>query len=163
MKYKFFKIPVSDPVSAETELNAFIAQHRISHIDSHFVADAANSFWLLCLTWVDSEATLAERLPKRKNKIDYKEVLSETDFSLYAKLRDLRKELAEREGTPVYNLFTNEQLATIVQQRILTKSALLAVEGIGQTRVEKYAKAFLECMSVSLQQHNSNETHADHT
>jgi hypothetical protein len=45
MKHKFFKVPVSDPVNAETELNTFISQHRIAHIDRYFVADGANSFW----------------------------------------------------------------------------------------------------------------------
>lgn len=33
MKHKFFKVPVADPVNGETELNAFMSQHRIAHID----------------------------------------------------------------------------------------------------------------------------------
>lgn len=45
MKHKFFHIPAYDPVTAENELNVFVAQHRITHIERHFVADAANSFW----------------------------------------------------------------------------------------------------------------------
>ncbi len=47
MKYKFFQIPAGDSIAAENELNAFVAQHRITHIDRHFVADAANSFILI--------------------------------------------------------------------------------------------------------------------
>lgn len=113
------------------------------------------------MTWLDSEGALADSIPKRKNKIDYKDVLNETDFVIYARLRDLRKDLAEREATPVYNIFTNEQLAAIVQQRIVTKSALLAVEGIGQTRVEKYGKAFMDCVNACQQIPDSNEANPD--
>jgi superfamily II DNA helicase RecQ len=162
MKHKFFNIPVADPVNAETELNAFIAQHRITHIDRHFVADGANSFWSICVTWLDREGALADSIAKRKNKIDYKDVLNVTDFAIYARLRDLRKVIAEREATPVYNIFTNEQLAAIVQQRILTKSALLSVEGIGQTRVEKYGKDFLDCINAGLQSPTTNEADRNH-
>ncbi len=151
MKHKFFIIPAADPVTAENELNVFIAQHRITHIERHFVVDGTNSFWPICVTWLDNEGTLAGSMAKRKNKIDYREVLNETDFRIYAKLRDLRKDLADREATPVYNIFTNEQLATIVQKRILTKAALLEVEGIGQTRVEKYGKDFLDCINSILE------------
>lgn len=163
MKHKFFKVPVSDPVNVETELNIFISQHRIAHIDRYFVADGANSFWSICLTWLEGEGALADSLPKRKNKIDYKEVLNEADFALYAQLRDLRKTIAEQEATPVYNIFTNEQLAAIVQQRIVTKSALLAVEGIGQTRVDKYGNIFMDTIKSNFQASKSNEANTDYT
>lgn len=161
MKHKFFQVPVCDSLAAENELNMFVAQHRITHIDKQFVADGANSFWAICVTWLDSEGALIDKIGKQKQKIDYKEVLTENDFQIYARLRELRKAIAEREATPVYNIFTNEQLAAIVQQRILTKSALLVVEGIGQTRVEKYGKAFLDCMNDSLQAPHSDETNSN--
>lgn len=41
-------------------------------------------------------------------RIDYKDVLSERDFALYAQLRNLRKFLSEQEGVPTYALFTND-------------------------------------------------------
>ena len=163
MKHKFFKIPVSYSEVYEKELNIFIAQHRITHIDRHFVADGVNSFWSICVTWLNSEGAFADNAIKRKNKIDYKEVLNEVDFTIYARLRELRKTIAEREAIPVYNIFTNEQLAAIVQQRIFTKTALLAVEGVGQTRVEKYSSAFLDCLKNSLQPPDSNEENTNNT
>ena len=163
MKHKFFKVPVSDPVNGETELNTFMSQHRIAHIDRYFVADGANSFWSICLVWLEGDGALTDSLPKRKNKIDYKDVLNEADFALYARLRDLRKTIAEQEATPVYNIFTNEQLASIVQQRIVTKSALLAVEGIGQTRVDKYGNIFMDTLKSGFQPSNPNEANTDHT
>ena len=47
---------------------------------------------------------------------------------MFAKLRALRKTLADREGVPAYALFTNEQLADMVRRRITTGEAM-APEG----------------------------------
>ncbi len=73
-------------------------------------------------------------------------MLNEQDFALFAKLRDLRKTLAEQEGVPAYALFTNEQLARMVQQRVTSKAALAEIEGVGASRLEKYGDAFLQLL-----------------
>ncbi len=113
---------------------------------------------------VDNEGSLAgsnlKRNTKTSGKIDYKEVLSDDDFTLYSRLRELRKTTAERDGIPPYNVFTNEQLAAIVQRRISSKSALMDVEGIGQTRADKYGDAFIECLQTHLPP--ADETHPHH-
>lgn len=80
------------------------------------------------------------------SKVDYREVLSEADFKLFARLRTLRKELAEHEGVPAYALFTNEQLAAMVARRVRTPAELGAIPGVGAARVEKYASRFLELL-----------------
>lgn len=165
MKHKFFKIPVANPTETEADLNAFCDQHRIGNIDKDFVADGENSFWAVCVTWSDNEGSLAgstKRNSKTSGKIDYKEVLSDDDFTLYSRLRELRKVTAERDGIAPYNIFTNEQLAAIVQRRISSKAALQEVDGIGQTRVDKYGLAFIECLHSLLPPDTPDETHPDH-
>jgi len=78
----------------------------------------------------------------RKSRIDYKEVLNEQDFALFSKLRELRKQIAEKEGIPVYAVFTNEQLAEIVRRKVKTKTEMRKIEGIGEAKVEKYGTIF---------------------
>ena len=80
----------------------------------------------------------------KANKVDYKEVLSEEDFAVYAKLRDLRKELAERYSVSVYSVFNNKQLAEMVQERITSKTALQKITGVGEARATKYGEPFLK-------------------
>lgn len=46
---------------------------------------------------------------------------------------------AERDGVPPYAVFTNEQLAAIVQGRMTMATALKAIDGIGDARIDKYA------------------------
>lgn len=92
--------------------------------------------------------------------MDYKGVLNEEDFAFYAQLREWRKSIAQRDGTRPYNVFTNEQLAAIVQQKINNRSALRSIEGIGHTRVEKYGEAVLvECKRIL--QAGSDEANAN--
>ena len=79
-------------------------------------------------------------------RVDYREILSESDFAVYAKLRSLRKSMAEKDGLPAYTLFTNEQLAAMVQQRVTSLRALEEIQGIGAARVKKYGAAFLEIL-----------------
>lgn len=143
MKYKFFAVSACAPDSSAEELNAFCSQHRVSFVEKHWVADGANSFWSICVTWLDGEAAPSASIQK-KSSIDYKQVLSETDFGLYIELRNLRKELADSYGVPPYALFTNEQLAAMVEQRIRNKTALQAIPGVGKSRVEKYGDQLLQ-------------------
>ena len=142
MKLRLFTLPVNDSARVEEELNSFLQQKRIIAIDKHFVQDGLNSLWSVCVTWDEAK----EKIPNRKSKIDYKEILDEQQFAQFAALRNVRKQLAEKEGVPVYALFTNEQLATMVKEQIESMSGLVKIEGIGEARLKKYGKFFLDAL-----------------
>jgi superfamily II DNA helicase RecQ len=146
MKYRFFRIPIQDPAAETEALNRFLSERRIVSVDREFVADGQNSFWTLSVAYVEGSAAAEAgegSRAGRKPKVDYREVLDERDFATFAALRTLRKELAEREGVPAYALFTNEQLAAMVENQVRTAADLAAIEGVGKARVEKYGAAFL--------------------
>ncbi|MBR0238545.1 MAG: HRDC domain-containing protein [Thermoguttaceae bacterium] len=85
---------------------------------------------------------------KSKNEsIDYKDVLSPTEFEMFSQLRDLRKELAQKEGIPVYSVCTNEQLAAMIQKRCDTIGTLKKIPGFGEAKADKYGAAFLKLLS----------------
>jgi len=73
-----------------------------------------------------------------RGKVYYKEVLSPDEFTVFAKLRDVRKEIAQPEAVPVYTIFTNEQLAEMVKIRTTAKGDLEKIAGLGDARIEKY-------------------------
>ena len=81
-----------------------------------------------------------------KARVDYKEILSPDEFILFAKLRDLRKEIAQTEAVPVYAVFTNEQLSQMIQQEAKSKSEQSKLEGVGESRIEKYGARILELL-----------------
>jgi hypothetical protein len=47
MAYRVFTLPVRDPGAAETELNGFLASHRVLSVDQRFVEDGERSFQLV--------------------------------------------------------------------------------------------------------------------
>lgn len=142
MQVKLFTIPMHDDGGAEEEINSFLRAHRVLTIDRHFVQDGVNSVWAICISYLDANQRRHTASGKRP-KVDYREVLSEPDFALFAKLRNLRKQMAEREAVPAYALFTNEHLAEMVRRKVQTASGLKEIEGVGEARVEKYGAAFL--------------------
>ena len=81
-----------------------------------------------------------------RGKVDYREVLSPEDFAVFARLRQARKEIAQAEAVPVYTVFTNEQLAQMVQSRATTRAALEKVAGVGDARIGKYGERVLEIL-----------------
>ena len=149
MQMHFFAIPALDPQTAQDELNRFCASHRVAAVERQFITAGLDSHWAVCVTLAAGTGPLpdglkaAERRSATATRIDYKEVLSEADFALFAGLRTWRKAVAEREGVPVYGVFTNEQLAAIVQQRVSSLTQLGRIDGIGPARLERYGAAVL--------------------
>jgi len=145
MQLKFFTIPIHHNQQAVAELNQFLAQQRIVSVDRALVADGANSAWAICVAHEpagDGSAVPAAPAMK-KGKIDYREVLAEADFRVYAELRELRKKFAEQQGIPTYAVFKNDQMAQMVTRRVTTLAGLMALHGVGEGRVEKFGEAFL--------------------
>ncbi len=157
MSLHFFSIPAQQPGAAQAEFNAFCDAHRVAALDRQLVHDGAASFWALCVTVVDGPGPLPAGLKRAPRgaadadpaaaKPDYRQLLSEADFSVFAALRTWRKHQAESEAVPVYAVFTNEQLAEIARRRCATRQALAAIDGVGDARLQRYADAVLRCVA----------------
>lgn len=96
MPLRFFAIPALDPVAAEAELNALLAAGRMAGVERQFVAAGAASCWSVIVTLADGPSPLPAGLKVRsERRTDYREVLSEPDFAVFARLRILRKQVAD--------------------------------------------------------------------
>jgi superfamily II DNA helicase RecQ len=111
-------------------------------VRKEFVPNGEDSFWAFCIEYLDGSVG-SEKSRSSGPKVDYKEVLSEADFAVFAKLRDLRKAISEKEAIPAYAIFTNEQLAAMVTEKVDRLSALGKINGVGTARIEKYGAAFV--------------------
>lgn len=150
MQLRFFSISARDPAAAEAELNALLAAGRVAGLERQFVAAGAESFWAVVVTLADGPGPLPSALKAGgARKPDYRELLSEADFAVFARLRALRKSVAESEGVPPYAVFTNEQLAGLVRERVRSAEAMGRIDGIGPARVERYAAIFLPVLAES--------------
>jgi superfamily II DNA helicase RecQ len=157
MQFKIFHIAIYGNSDAEEELNKFLRSHRIVTVHRELARTASGTFWCFCVEYLDQlvkSTTASAPFSKKSERIDYKEVLSESDFAIFSKIRELRKELAMAESIPVYTVCTNEHLAQMVQNRCTSLSALQQISGFGEAKIQKYGKQFLEVLSTLF----SNET-----
>ena len=154
MQLQFFQMPVHAP--QVDELNRFLATHRVTSIERQFVSDGANSFWSICVTFERGDPP--QTSIQQKGRIDYRDVLTEEQFRIYAKLRVLRKELSERDKVPPYSIFNNEHLAEVVRRHVTTRAELAKIAGVGQSRIEKYSDPILELMRAeNLSEHSVSD------
>lgn len=145
MPYKIFRVPSCGCEASEQELNGFLGNHKVIRVTQEFVNVGVDSFWSFCVDYLEQGSGSKDNgSGRRRSKVDYKEILEPDEFTLFASLRDLRKELAQSEAVPVYAIFTNEQLAHIVQQRASTKESLRAISGLGDARIRKYGERVIE-------------------
>ncbi len=122
-------------------MNKFLGGVRVISVQKEIVATGGSSYWSFVIEYYrESDNTIAGR----KNKIDYREVLSEEDFAVYSTLRELRKQIAEHEGVPVYTVFTNEQLSEMVKKRVMTNHELSQIPGVGEKKVGAYGERFIQ-------------------
>lgn len=143
MKIQVFTIPAFDGDEATKRLNEFLGSHRIADVQREFISNGLNSHWSICVTAAQGREKSDSG---RKTRIDYRDVLPERDFAVFAQLRTLRKEISEQEGVPPYALFTNEQLAEMVRRKVANDSGLQEIDGIGPTRIKKYGERFVSAL-----------------
>ncbi len=150
MRLHFVVIPIHGGDAVEEQLNHFLTSQRIAAVDRQFVPNGVHSAWAICVTYVDGVAAAPGTADpsKKKGTVDYREVLHDAEFLVFAKLRDLRKQLAQRDGVPAWAVFTNEQLAAMVRGGGPRSAAELGkIEGIGPAKMEKYVGPFLEIIN----------------
>jgi len=145
VKYAFFHIAANAELVSVQALNRFLSSHRVLEIDRRFIDAGVQSAWAICVSYDHGDADQVAR--NGKSRLDYKEILSTADFALFSGLRELRKQIAEEEGIPVYSVFNNAQLADIVQNKVDSLQALSQIDGVGQTRLDRYGQRVLDALS----------------
>ena len=139
MAFAFFQLPANAGPELAAPLNSFLGTHRVVRVTREWCPAGTDSYWAFCVEYMEG----APAAGTVTTKVDYKAVLPPEQFEVFARLRTLRKALAEREGQPVFAVFSNQQLADIVRRDCRTLDDLKGVPGIGESRVEKYGTEVL--------------------
>ena len=153
LQNRFFIIPISSISSTESELNAFLNTVKAINIQREFVTQGESSFWAVAVEYLTGDIqneSFGSQI-NRKPRIDYKEILSPEDFTIYSKLREWRKDTADSEGVRVYNILYNEHLAQIVENRVTSLSDLRRIKGVGEGKIKKYGEGILKVLSEEIQ------------
>ncbi len=83
--------------------------------------------------------------PRLQAKHVYQDKLAQFNYDkkLFAKLRALRKQLADEDDVPPYVVFNDKTLAEMAQLMPTNDSEFLKVSGVGFTKLNKYGSPFL--------------------
>lgn len=157
MQMQFFQVPAVGGEGMVEEVNRFLRTHRVLRVQRELVLRDESPSWAVCVEYLEgaggsgvgSVSSGKGRTSGRgsEGRVDYKAVLSPEDFALFLLLRDLRRTLAEAEATPVWAVFTNEQLARISQTRPKNRTELEQIDGIGSARSERYGEQVLSIVA----------------
>ena len=149
MPFEFIQIPANGQGGAKEALNRLLSGNRIASVRKEFVSNGGDSLWAFCVETVDGSGGPGNGSERARMvpKVDYREVLGDEEFAMFARLRSLRKEVAEKEAVPAYSVFTNEQLAAMVTGKVDSLASMQAIAGIGASRVSKYGGAFLAVLT----------------
>jgi len=161
LQYKFFSIPVTREQEGEEELNAFLRRVRLINIYREMVCQEGRYYWAITAEYTTDSEKDARRGELARRKIDYKEEMTPENFAVFARLRDWRKETAQKEAVQLYTIFMNEQLAAMVEKRVTTKKGLLEIEGVGQGKLEKYGEAVLAILNEAFTGQDNRKDEAD--
>ena len=90
-----------------------------------------------------------EEKPAAARKKGSAAALSAEGQGLFEKLRKVRMELARKRGIPPYMVASDKTLRDMCLRRPKSEAELLEVNGMGETKVARYGKAFLEAIRES--------------
>lgn len=82
----------------------------------------------------------SKREPERLSKQQY-------DRALFARLKTLRKHIAQRDDVPPFVVFSDASLIEMCQQLPTDNRSLLAISGVGQTKLMRYGADFIDEIS----------------
>ena len=83
----------------------------------------------------------------KKKRRDSAVTLAPDDQRLFEALRERRKEIARQLDLPPYVIFHDATLREMAEHRPLTEADLLTINGVGEAKLERYGRAFLEIIA----------------
>ncbi|WP_312952739.1 ATP-dependent DNA helicase RecQ [Superficieibacter sp.] len=83
------------------------------------------------------------RIVALKPRVMQKSFAGNYDRKLFAKLRKLRKAIADEENIPPYVVFNDATLIEMAEQMPLSPGEMLSVNGVGVRKLERFGKEFM--------------------
>ena len=147
MQIKLFTVSIGDEGKQQEELNAFLRGNKVLDVSQHIVQNERGAYWCFCVRYIEGGTTAPNnRNLQFKEKVDYKTVLDEATFKVFARLREIRKQIANDDAVPAFVVFTDEELSEIAKLPAITPTAMQSVKGIGEKKTERYAERFINAL-----------------
>ncbi len=141
MPIRILTVPF-DPVQEvfhDDAVTSFISNKRVISMRPEFFRQDGRTYWTV---FVEYENVLSDHMTKAQAE----DGLTGPQKLLMKRLREWRKEKADREKIPVFIIATNKQLEDVVRQAPRTIEALRQISGFGNKKVERHGKEILDIL-----------------
>ncbi|PJJ60738.1 DNA helicase RecQ [Hymenobacter chitinivorans] len=91
-------------------------------------------------------AEKAEKQPRGKKAAGTASVPTDATTQLFERLRQLRKRIADEQNVPPYVIFTDTTLQEMAAERPVSRTAMLAIGGVGMKKFENYGEVFIKAI-----------------
>ena len=145
--HDIFVSPFSEP-SSHAELNNFLKSHRIINVEKRLIDGERGTGWVFLVEYSDIDGSKAGYT--MSSKIDWRDVLTPSQFAVYDLLRKRRKEISDKTRIPLYGILSNEQLALMSQNLPKTKEDFLKIKGINESKYKQWGEVFLKAIESAL-------------
>ncbi len=142
----------------QMELNRILSSNKILEVEQCFFQNEKGGCWSFCIRYIAQATPIHQSANNTKDKIDYKNMLSESEFSIFSCLREIRKQLAAADAVPAYAVFTDEELSNIAKLPIIESSKLIGIKGIGDKKVQKYGQKMIELYQQKIDKNEKGES-----
>jgi len=129
MSIRIFTIPFNPEkeLFSDEGLSTFLLNKYVKKLYPEFFQINDRAFWTVFVeyeTIVDAEKSGSEDL-------------NEAEILLMKRLKQWRKEKAEKEGIPVFIIAANKQFVDVIRQAPKSLAALREIHGFGKKKLEK--------------------------
>jgi superfamily II DNA helicase RecQ len=142
MQIRTFTIPMLGGEALIEEMNVFLRSKKVIQVKEHLINHPEEGVhWCFCVRYVDS-VEVAERT--QGTRVDYQKLLEPAVFQRFSILRNIRREVADKEAVKPFVVFTDAELAELAKMEVLTPENMLKIKGIGEKKLERYGQFFVQ-------------------
>lgn len=136
------KFDTEQGIFQDEVVNDFILNKKITEIKKEFFILKKIPYWSIL---IDYEEILEKQyLTKdKKTVIKEKKGMNEWQKILFEKLREWRKNRADKDGVPVYIIATNSEIKEIIDTTADSIEKLRNIKGFGKKKIENYGKEII--------------------
>ena len=137
-----FHISTLEDENEQERINKFLRSHRILQLDRSFSSENGG-YWSLLVTYQENASASGIGDFQRRQKVDYKEILSENAYRRFEEMRQIRGSIAKKEGIAAFLVFSDKELAKLAEVECLNAATMEAIEGVDEKKKKKYGEFFL--------------------
>lgn len=91
-------------------------------------------------------ADIKQRIEEQRAQVKQKSIRQRVRDELFEKLRQLRKELAQKKGVPPYLIFSDASLEDMAVSRPTNETEMAKVSGVGEVKLRQYGRPFIKAI-----------------